>query len=153
MSVSLPLSLSLPLLKKKIIGREVGVDEGGQRSTKARQTLKRWLFLSAMESPCRECHCLNYAFRRLCWALAGVGPWIERWPVNQKVADSIPVGAQAWVAVQIPSWLRERSNQMMFLSLPFSLPPALWWGGVGWGGRGKTLVCTEWTAERARGQK
>ena len=36
-------------------------------------------------------------------ALAGVAQWIECWPAIQRVAGSIPVRAQAWVAGQVPS--------------------------------------------------
>ena len=34
---------------------------------------------------------------------AGAAQWIECQPVNRRVAGSIPIGAHAWVAGQVPS--------------------------------------------------
>ena len=59
-------------------------------------------------------------------ALAGVALWIECGPGNQRVAGGFPVGAHAWVAGQVPSRGRLRSNHtLMFPSLSPSLPLSL----------------------------
>ena len=58
---------------------------------------------------------------------SGVAQWIERQPVNQNFAGSIPVRAHAWVAGQVPiGGVRETNDQcfshvLKFLSLSFSL--------------------------------
>ena len=41
---------------------------------------------------------------------ASVAQWIEHWPMNQKVAGLIPVGAHAWVAGQVSSWGHVRGD-------------------------------------------
>ena len=52
-------------------------------------------------------------------ALVGVVQWVERWPVNRRVAIQYPVRAHAWVAGQVPSRGHSRGNHtLMFLSLP-----------------------------------
>ena len=43
-------------------------------------------------------------------ALADVAQWIDCWPMNLKVAGSIPVRAHAWLANQVPSWEHARSS-------------------------------------------
>ena len=51
-----------------------------------------------------------FIYFKVSLALAAVAQWIECRPVNQKVADWIPVRAHAWVAVQVPSWGYGRGN-------------------------------------------
>ena len=52
-------------------------------------------------------------------ALAGVAQWIEREPVNERVAGSIPSQGTCLVVGQVPSWGCVRGNHtLMFLSLP-----------------------------------
>ena len=60
------------------------------------------------------------------WALAGVTPWIERRPVNQRVTGSIPSQGTCLGCWPGPSRGRARGNHtLMFLSLSFSLPSLL----------------------------
>ena len=56
-------------------------------------------------------------------ALAGVAQCIEHWPVNQRVAGSIPsLGTHTWVVGQVPSRGHVRGNHtLIFLSLSLSL--------------------------------
>ena len=55
-------------------------------------------------------------------APTGVAQWTEHQAANRRVASSIPVRAQAWVAGQVPSRGRAKGNYtLMFLSLSFSL--------------------------------
>ena len=55
-------------------------------------------------------------------ALAEVAQWIERGPVNQRVAGSFPSQAHAWAAGQVPGWGRARGNHtLMYLSLSPSI--------------------------------
>ena len=52
--------------------------------------------------------------------------WTECWPVNQRVASSIPSQGTCLVVGQVPSWGCGRGNHiLMFLSLSFSLPSPL----------------------------
>ena len=55
-------------------------------------------------------------------AMAGVAQCIEYQPVNQRIADSIPVRAHAWVAGQVPRReLAGGNHTLMFLFLvPFT---------------------------------
>ena len=65
-------------------------------------------------------------FKNIKIALAVVAQWIEYWPVHKRVAGSVPIRAQAWVAVQVPSRGHMRGNHtLMFLSLSFSFPSPL----------------------------
>ena len=65
----------------------------------------------------------------LVW-LSGLGTSLQ----SKRSPVQFPVRAHAWVAVQVPSRGRMRSNHtLMFLSLSFSLPPPLsvemFWSG------------------------
>ena len=60
-------------------------------------------------------------------ALAGVAQGTECWPVNQRMAGSVP--RHVWVAGQVPSWGHARGNQLISLShnnvsLPLFLHPS-----------------------------
>ena len=61
-------------------------------------------------------------------ALGGVAQWIECWPVNRRVAGSIPslTLPHAWVAGQVRSRGCMRGNHtLIFPSLSYSLPLSL----------------------------
>ena len=61
-------------------------------------------------------------------ALAGVAQWIECWPANQMVTDSMqfPVRAHEWAAGHVPNSRGARGNHtLMFLSLSVCLPSPL----------------------------
>ena len=59
-------------------------------------------------------------------ALAGVAQWIECWPVNQRVAGSIPRRGTCLSFRSGPQCEPVRSNQWMYiLHINVSLPPSL----------------------------
>ena len=68
-----------------------------------------------------------------CWVLKipTVQPWLVCLsglgviPRTERSLVRLPVRARAWVVGQVPSWGRVRGNQLMFLSLPLSLPSSL----------------------------
>ena len=68
---------------------------------------------------------LGLTILRPCLALAGVAQWIELWPVNQRVAGSIPVRAHACVAGKVPSGSVRKRQPHVDVSLPLSLPTPL----------------------------
>ena len=55
------------------------------------------------------------------WALAGVAQWIEHRLWNKGLPFRFPVRAHAWVAGQVPSTGRWRSNTHTDISLPLFL--------------------------------
>ena len=62
-------------------------------------------------------------FKKFVCALAGVAQWIEHWPVNQRVAGSIP-SQDTCLGFRTGPWLGVRKRQPHTdVSLPLFLPP------------------------------
>ena len=57
------------------------------------------------------------------FALTGVSQWIERWPVNQRVAGSIPSQGTSLDCGPGPWWGAHERQPHTDVSLPLFLPP------------------------------